>query len=312
MAKLLLLGDGHLRTKRPRCRTDADFEALCLEKFAEVAEIAKANECVAILQAGDLFDSPRPSMSLLAGVYNSLVDQDFEFLCIHGQHDLLYHSDQYRGRSALAFLDKTLPNFHALDYSGPFESSWGKVYGQGFGQARQKPRRCGKPQILIAHVMVGDKPLYPGHDLTSPEVFAKKAPGYALYLLGDYHYPYVVSVDGGVVVNCGAMLRLTADARDMARVPHVQIATLVKDDCDLVEEIIKTALPSDEVFDLSKKTTPKEQQDFTDLTDRLRSGQDVGVDFHQNLVDYMDDKGTPEDVRAIALSAVAYNEGEGD
>jgi len=218
--KLLITGDLHLRLRTPERRTEADFKEVCLGKLAQVLDLAREHKVTHVLQPGDFFNSPNPSGELVAETIELIrgkLASPGTFLAIHGQHDLAYHSETGRRRSGLRILKAA----ECLTLLGnlPYLS----IYGADWGQEVPEPHEDGDLKILVAHTMVGNKPLWPGHELTAPEAYVRKHPGYDLYVLGDYHYPFIAEVGDALVVNAGCLIRQQASERELAHKPQVVV-----------------------------------------------------------------------------------------
>ena len=205
--KYLILGDLHLRAKTPRCRTEKDFSKLCIDKLEQVFDVANKYKVTGIIQPGDFFDRAQPAGSLVVKLINLLRTNKKQLNTIHGQHDLIYHNIEASNGSELRKLDEARLLWLA-------RSDDIMIQGVDYGQSIPKPSGCDY-NILMSHVMVGDKPLWPGHDLTAPEAFMDKHPGFNLYVFGDYHYPYSVEHNGAWAINAGALIRLTSSESNL-------------------------------------------------------------------------------------------------
>ncbi len=299
--KILLLGDTHLRVRTPKSRTESDFMLdVCINKLHQAIDIYKENDCELAIQVGDFFDIPDPSKALMASVISLFRKYNFKPLVIHGQHDMLYHSELSIMKSSLRVLDAA----EAITVSDPIlNDSWVnkeiRVYGCPFSHTPEKLSdsiiKDNLINVLVAHTMVGDKPLFPGHDLTGPEQYVKKYPGYDLYVLGDYHYPFTVKVGKSLVVNPGAMIRLSSAVRDKAHKPKVVIYdtyTMV------VEDIFLDVGSIDESF---KKEVEKSESllDIDILVAQLSKGNREAAPFRERLEKYLEDKKVDKKVKDI-------------
>jgi len=308
--KILIVGDLHLRVRPPRRRREADFQDVCLGKLRQIIGIGN-DRADAVVQVGDFFDSPDPSKGLLAAVIRDFVEMlgspRPRWFAVHGQHDLRYHSQEAAGRSALRVLEAAgcvtiLPKKNQT--WEVLERHWPKlgeeIYGASFGQTpRVLDEKIGDEfRVLVAHAMVGDKPLWPGHDLTGPEQYVRRHPGYDLYCLGDYHYPFSVRVGDAWVINPGAVLRLTADPRDRSRQPKV---VLFDTDRGEPEDIPLDAAPEAEAFDLEGyadgAAADEAKASFSAMAEALRQTGKLGVNFRENLAAAMDELEIGPDVR---------------
>ena len=318
--RLLILGDSHFRVRTPRRRVEDNFLAVSIKKLLHVLGTADKHTCDAIIQVGDWFDSPSPSGELVAQMIQALRRFDHPpVFAIHGQHDLAYHSEASRRRSALRIMEaagvvtlldaepRTVPvDWMSKDELAPHFLLYGADFGQPIPQLRRAAE--GEFRILVAHVMVGNRPLFPGHDLTAPRAFAKKHPGFDLYCLGDYHYPFTAKIGrrgetARWVINPGTLIRKTTDVRELAHVPKVVVFDTQTNE---PEDIPLGFPPAEEVFDLSGKTEAKTKPnfDFDGLAELLRQRGKAGVDFTQNLELFFEQENTPREVRTCIRTAM--------
>lgn len=298
--KILLVGDAHFRTKTPENRRETDFKAVCLNKLRQIQEIAGREDCYVILQAGDFFDSPSVSDELVADVIEILREHESWWGVIHGQHDLAYHSESARLRSKLRVMEAA----GAVRLLGPkaVEMNGCKLYGSNFGSTPPKPRGPGF-HILVSHAMVGDKPLWPGHDLTGPEAYARRHPGFGLYLLGDYHYPWAAHSGDSVLINCGTLLRKTVAERELELKPKVVVFDT---ESGLFHDVFLDVASVEEAFYLSEvvKEKPRDPAVLEALVAKLRKAGKIGVNFSENLMRYCEVENVPAPVKSRILAAL--------
>jgi len=306
--RILVLGDLHLRSTTPERRREADFKAVCLGKLAQALDIAKREECRAIVQPGDFFDAPLPPGELLADTIRLLRDKtppDCPILAIHGQHDLRFHAAGAAKGSGLAVLRAA--GLIRLLGAEPIKVGDCQFYGASWGE--QPPRlRRGRSEglrVLAAHAMVGDKPLWPGHELTGPAAYVKRNPGYDLYVLGDYHYPWMwVTINGPPAMNAGCMVRKNASERELEHQPRVLL--LETDGMSFWPQGIDHA-PAAKAFDLDRPAEPDRRR-FEGFIDKLREHGSIGVDFSANMESYFEVNQTPRPVQTACRAALAEEE----
>ena len=301
--KLLLVGDCHFRTKTPEHRTEPDFASVCLGKLKQVLDIAESHGIGVILQAGDFFDSPDVSDGLVARVIEMLLSHCTHgpiLHLVHGQHDLAYHSDASRERSKLRVMEAAgaarLLGDKAISYNGV------NLYGASFGQSPPRPRGKGF-HILVAHAMVGDKPLWPGHELTGPADYAARHPGYNLYLLGDYHYPWEAGEDTVAMFNCGVLVRRTTAEQELSLQPKI---ILFDTNTMASQDILLKVSLAEKAFDLSEAIV-QERRDPTALSalvEKLRQTGKIGVNFTENLVRYCQTEKVPDTIKNLILESL--------
>ncbi len=302
--KILLLSDVHLRTRTPVSRKD-DFFQTQMDKLRFVCKTYHEKGCKLFLQAGDLFDSPDPSRYLLSEYIQLLKDQKIMIHTILGQHDVTMHSLKTVKRSATRVLEAAGVVFIVDSGILPFgpagniiiqEASWGKEIPQIW--AEELKDLC---RILVCHYPVGDKPLFPGHELTSPRQFLRQHPGYDLVLAGDYHYRFHSKWNGSQILNTGCMVRLTKRQEDLDHQPQLAIYdTETKE----VEWIGIPHEPSEDVFDLSTPLTEHDRGGLTEFVNKLRESGNIGTDFMQNLREFLDDHNASDEVRDFIAQGV--------
>jgi len=297
--KLLLIGDAHLRMKAPAKRTETDFMVVCLGKLRQIVKIFKEYGCDVAIQVGDFYDSANPSGELVAETIDLLRTAwskgGFDLLAIHGQHDQLYHTEASMKRSALRIMEAA----GVVDLLHPDEptklTEGVHVYGASFGQDPIVPLVPAEFNILVAHAMVGDKPLFPGHEITGPHQYAAKHPGYNLYVLGDYHYPFSVAGEGYDVVNPGCLIRKSVS--DIKHKPKVVLYDT--DNPGGAEDIYLDVADPEVCFDLTEDEAPKDSPALAELAARLAASGSVGVSFTDTLQQYFDEQGTNPEIKDL-------------
>jgi DNA repair protein SbcD/Mre11 len=318
--KLLLVGDSHIRSSSPRSRSD-DFVQTQKEKWGEVLEIYKDEGCDVLLQAGDLWDQPRPSFRALSDYITLFRSHSVEVLTVYGQHDLYMHSLATVARSATAVMESAgvakvlgdTPTAVAID-----DKQSVYVYGASFGE--NPPRLSGACvsddrvfNVLVCHAMVGDKPLWPGHQPKSPEQLSAENPGFGLILVGDYHYDFIYrprSTTFPVVVNAGCLVRLTSGVHDLELIPGVVVFDTETRECARV--LLETARPAEEVFrpGVFEAASAKKNESLVEFIDKLRSTTSVGTGFRANLVEWYRQYDIDVAVRDIIAEALEKAEVE--
>ena len=310
--RLVVVGDSHIRFKAPINRCDASFFDTQFAKWIRVFRIAQNVGAKFILQPGDLFDHPRAAEFVYSRYIQALKDNNLTVLSVMGQHDS-YHHD-YTGdtieRTAMGVMKsagvvKILPN----DPNEPLQIEDVKIWGAAFGQEPPdvpKASLNGRyTNILVAHASVGDKRLYPGHQLVSPPRFARANSGFHFMLLGDYHYPYEWESNGRRLANAGCMVRLTVHKRDTKRWPRCGVWD------SKTNEIRWTdlgALPPEEVFkgsSIKRQAIPLEE-----FLQRLKQSGSIGVSFEDNLEAIMNERSTSRAVRSAVAEALEHTQAE--
>jgi len=131
---------------------------------------------------GDFLDSPtvacRVKSEIIQLLHHFGIFEDRRMLCVYGQHDITGHSKWTLPNSPLAVL-QAAKVVKILDADPFYIDSTRCFYGASFGEPVPEP--CEDfYNILVTHRMVGDRPLWPGQELTGPRAFLRKHPGYNL------------------------------------------------------------------------------------------------------------------------------------
>lgn len=285
--KLVLISDIHARFLAPENRSDNSFfEDVVLNKLDQVFMIAQKHKCQAILQAGDLFDAPDPSRYVIGRLIRLFRGYNILMYSVLGQHDMIYRNWSNINRTA-TYLMESAGVVKIVGLDGPilpFDETEPDVavHGLSFEQDFNLSSPIeGKLNILIAHASVGDKPLFPGHELPSPREFIKKHKGYDVILLGDYHFPFQDEFMKCQVFNTGVLVRKKTDEKEQK--PNVIIYDTATRTAETVYLDFK---PWPEVFHISEKTTAQDESKLQEFVDAIRGEKRTAVGFTQNLSIY--------------------------
>jgi len=285
--KILCSSDWHLRHKAPEGRTDDFFETQ-KDKVDQLLRIADEHDCMAILQAGDMFDSAEGSNAVLAHYIGTFLDCTVPIYCCQGQHDV-YMRNRSTGRTALDVAAAA----GVVTVLGPEPTSWNpndkdemeiSVYGASWGEDIPPLIGTADTNVLVAHAPVYSEPVYPGHEPVGPAEYAKRCKDYDLVLLGDAHtgFFYDDEATGCLVVSTGCLVRLTRAKRDLAHKPHVLIYNTETKGIERIDLDVK---PTEEVFDLSGETVDAtaDMKSVAELVDSLRRDRTERSSFEQRL-----------------------------
>jgi len=305
--RLLLLGDCHFRSSAPARRTD-DFFQTQLDKMEQVKKIYVEQRCDAVLQAGDLFDSPKQPMNVLYCLKELLQGSwAGQFYTVPGQHDLYMRDLTSLKRTAVGVLSVGKPgSVNVVGMNGIPGPVYIKedvcLYGKPYGAKPIKKMETDGFHILLAHVSVGPDKLWEGHDLISPAEYAEAHP-FDLIVLGDYHYPFEERIGNTVVINPGCLVRLTAGERDIAAHPQVVVFDTETKESENIPLDIK---PAKEVFS-ELVTASKEEQvsaSVLSMIEKLKKGIGEGQDFRTALSLLCKETGIHESVVSEIDSAI--------
>jgi len=268
MVRILFLTDTHLRGTAPAARTD-DFAAAVKAKLAEVVGIAEALGVDAVVHGGDLFDLPEPGVGQVGEYLEILSRLPVPLYVVPGNHDVYGHNLSTLNRTLLGLLGRvgvvnvlvrgsavivkdgvrvriTAQGFHteidrrdlAWDYVVPPAAKDGCDYAVHVVHGMLLPRaEVSAAPFLPAATAAEDVVALTGADYT---------------LAGHYHLPWEVRVGGKVALNPGALVRLSYDARELARRP--QVAVIEADEKGIRHRYVplSCARPGEEVFDTAR------------------------------------------------------------
>ena len=253
--RFLIVGDVHFRGLNPRARTDNYMEAM-IKKLYELFDIAREHQVEAIVQCGDLFDSPGATWGVVAELAMILQTAPCPVLTIPGNHDIWSGNAESKHRTPFGLLAKLGivwdigEQAYVVDRLGCL---WGPIHVSGHGFTSETDTEAGKGQfqvpvdeydsadlvdrfnVHVVHSMMLDySPGFEGmrHTLISEvETFAD------VVICGHVHTGfggnvgstnnYVVRRDDGVLfINPGALCRLSASQAEMDRTVQVALLTI--------------------------------------------------------------------------------------
>lgn len=295
--KLLLLGDCHLKMSALN-RSDKIWETQ-LGKLRQVFKIAEEHKVAAIVQVGDLFNSPEPPNELVAELIALLRSESLPspLLTVLGQHDKYMRTGLKRSPTRIlveAGLARLLGE--QGERVGEIE-----LYGCDFGEPAPSPsRRSGDvKRVLAVHAAIYPDPLYPNDTgFTIPRKFLSDSKAFDLVVCGDYHGSFDYQLKNGrAIVNPGAMTRQTK--ADVDNLPQVMIWDSETFNIDTV--LLPDVLPSPFI----QKPGSVERDDSLDrMLGALRIDQHLGISFEDELMAYLKQHDIDEGARTEILSAM--------
>jgi len=101
--KLIQINDAHIRGSTPKSRID-EFPDALWQKFCELGEFIKDNSIDAILNGGDLFDTPDPSTGVVNRYLSLFSSWNLPIYSVVGSHDKFGYNDATISRTALGTL----------------------------------------------------------------------------------------------------------------------------------------------------------------------------------------------------------------
>jgi len=309
--KLLIEGDGHFTDKKPERRQDKDFLETMLGKLDQVFQIYRENNCSAMIQVGDFFNSPDASNRVIAALISIIKQNQIVPYVIYGQHDIVGHSGTTFGRSPLKVLKaagviEMLGNYTqcvCTDIDEEERSIF--LYGASFGQDIPKVDDPKNFNVLVIHAMIGNESLYPGQNITLPQNFSREYKDFNLICCGDYHYYFDIEMGSRRILNPGCLIRKTIGERDLVLEPSVIIYDTKTNETKRVKLKVD---PVNEVFDFTEKQKASNDE-IVGFVESLRNNVDATT-FWQDILEkvYVERKTTDEVKELISESLVFIRE----
>lgn len=209
----LCIADLHLWDRPPSCRAEADWFAVQERYLTQIGEVQKRYGGPPVICAGDVFHKWNTSPELVNFAMRHLPRP---FYAVPGQHDLPYHNHGEVRRSAYWTLVLS-KHVRDLGYYKPVGLGPLTLWGFPFGRKVRPPTESHSLAVNVAvvHRYVwapgkGYQGAAAADDLTGK--LADEFDGYRVAVFGDNHVPFELDhADGTTLVNCGSVLRTTAD-----------------------------------------------------------------------------------------------------
>jgi len=304
--KLACISDLHMRFLAPEKRLDENFfEEVAVNKFNQLYQIATEHNCQAIIQSGDVVDSSDVSKYVISRMMQVMRNYpDLRMYCCAGQHDVAYRNFAGIKRTSIYLLEAAgLLQIVGLDGQSVHLGEGVLLHGLSFEQTSNLPKPVeGKFNILVAHATVGDKPLYPGHELPGPKSFIRKQKGHQLICLGDIHYAFSDKFSDCQIFNTGVMIRKSITEKEQR--PNVIIYDT---ETRIAETVYMDAKPWQEVFQIDDETdepSTNKLQEFIDAMRKEHEGKEGKVTFNSNLIKYYKSQEVSEGTKVRIASAM--------
>ena len=303
--KLLLVSDLHLTGRTPVSRKD-NFPDTQFGKMVEIQSIAQKNEAI-VLQAGDFFDSFNPSYGLVRRYIDLLATGDInccKWSVILGQHDMYMWNLDSVERTPLAVMESAgaVRIIRGEDRCYSHENVM--LYGCSWGQEIPEPdKEYDGCNVLVIHRNIGDKVLFPGHELINPKRFLKKHEGWDLVLCGDYHFPFEAKFGNALIINTGVISRKSITEKD------IEPSVVLYDTDTGGHEWVKLAR-RDDVFIERGKVTGKtfDDSNMLEFMSGIQSADASEISFKANVLKVMERDDISKDVKELAVDVLNHVE----
>jgi DNA repair exonuclease SbcCD nuclease subunit len=301
----------HLDSKCPVNRID-NFLDTQARKLTEL--LAVSSECDAILQAGDLTNSPTVGNETISLLLTHLRTTKAQLYSVPGQHDLLFRSYENLYSTAMGVL--VASGYLSMLRDIPTELSFRVkenppvyVYGCGWGQPVPYPPKESIHSILVIHASIGDTKLFPTMDLIQAQQFLLEHK-YDLILTGDYHYPFHFKIQNKAsgrarqIVNTGVLMRRSINESEI--VPKVGIY-----DTKTREIKWKRIMVESNVF---RKVEKEEKEDVEavafKILENLEHSKTISSDYKESILHFMkaNFKSIKKEVRDLIMELLSEAE----
>ena len=285
--RILLTSDWHIRLKNPRYRID-DFYQTLMGKLTWLFELAKKENCKAILQGGDFFDSPDQTNYVIIDLINLFDSYEIPIHTVAGQHDLKHRQFSnttlaiFKTFGCVNILDgelKTNTCIPCIDSSGSYNVN---IYGSSWEEEVPIPEDKDALNILVIHKMiVKDSPLWAEQSgYTEADTFLNKHKHFSLVVSGDNHQSFICTNNRGqILINSGSLMRTTIAQRE-----HSPCVYIYDSESRKVKRFQIPIKPIEEVMDLE---TADEQKERNAALEEFMSGLSIeyrsDLSFEENL-----------------------------
>lgn len=296
----IFLADYHIRSSQPVSRTDNFFKAL--QKKTNFI-IEKSNQYnVPVIMAGDIGNEPEWENWLLTWTITTFLKFNIQPIVIAGQHDLPNHNFSKLSKSAIKVLE-TAGVIQIIGNLEMFELDDFILYGYGYStndKIIDIKKNKQKRNVALIHKLITNKDVgWESNEGISARSLIEKYLGYDIFVCGDNHQAFTLKNDNRLVLNCGSIMRATAN--QISHLPSIWLWDAQEN------EIERVYLPiEDKVFNTDhlftsekpKNTINNEEKEFnSNLPKFLKvleskqneslEGQEIRFKFQKNMEVYL-------------------------
>jgi len=212
--KLVQFNDAHIRGSTPRSRVD-DYPEALWQKFQQLTAFIKANKIDAVLNGGDLFDSPDPATGIVNRYLKLFSSWGIPIYSVIGSHDKFGYNDGTLNRTALGTLRAAgiTDVISVPTRIGPGCSIAGISHSYSLDEDPTIDYYYGKDNndylIQMCHGMITEGPFFGKYT-----VYDQLRTEADLVICGHYHPGFgPFEVEGSTVINIGSMGRVENTVR---------------------------------------------------------------------------------------------------
>lgn len=299
---LIFMSDTHIRDTIPKCRTD-DFLLAQEGKLKFVFDLSCKYNCPIVI-AGDLGHKAEWKNWLLSYliIIKRLTLQPV--FVIPGQHDLPYHEllQWKQAGIGVAKYSNTIKLLIKDSYSIVGNSKVNiNLHPSPYDQKIPKIKNNNNPMIkniLVTHRMIIDRPLWAGQVARTGYYYLKKYPQYDCILSGDNHQPFIHKYKNRLLVNCGSMMRSTAD--QINHKPRVYLYYAYRN------TIVPVYLPIDKKvinkdYITEENSRKKRMDSYVAYIKKAQSKQKGSVSFKENIKKYLNKSKHKKPVKKLVI-----------
>jgi len=288
--KCLIFSDGHAQGINSRNRLGNYFQDWLL-KFDELLSIAKDKNCDMIIDTGDLFESNKPSYSVLDEIADRVEKNKIPIYSLFGNHCEAYGNLKNSNDTGLMHLQKRSKLFCSLtnDFP-PFPDEMQadgyeiKAIDYEFGieeKLKNNPIYFNEGKylkIIITHALITPNKFFDTVSYVTPEQIKTNAD---LVICSHYHIPFCKKVGNTEFINIGCFGRLAINEAKIE--PSVMLLDTDKRYYEIIK--LKSAKKGTEIFDLSKYNELKaNEKSIQEFLDSLKSSNLQNMDLKQQII----------------------------
>ena len=268
--RMMITADWHLRSDKPRCRLDEDWEYTQKEMVRWIVETAN-NYNADLYIIGDIFDTPTVPARILNMFIEEMLKITNHVYFLAGNHDLPQHAIENINNSSIGIM------FNYSRYNDPVINMIPKQFA--FNNFNTEIEGDKKSKVLFTHRLVfKDKKSCPpfGDNITASDLL-KEYDWTDWIFTGDMHNSFHYEKDGRHVINPGCILRQTADMLDYK--PSIYYVEMG------INHIEKIELPDDGAMVTDEYLRAEEVRDdrITAFVEGIKKGENISLSITDNI-----------------------------
>ncbi len=300
--RLIQFNDAHIRGSTPFSRLD-DYPETLWCKFQQLTDFIKEFNIDAVLNGGDLFDTPDPSTGVANKYLELFKSWGIPIYSVVGSHDLFGYNDRTLGRTALG----TLRASGVVSIVGPTQKIGDNCQLGGISHSYSLDENSETDYYLekvtddfmiqLCHGMITEGPFFGKYTL-----YSQIKTEADLVICGHYHPGFgPFEVDGSTIINIGSMGRTENTTRNYppgflyidTSVPKWEFIPLKTDKDPFVSKSKIDPLTivdvSKFIENLKKKVGDFEKSDLKGLLTTIGEEQDIPLRIIRKALGYIEE-----------------------